>query len=146
MTLIEPAGLLKLRERFDDPHPPPSLGSLLGMRGHNATFGTVSFSLDPRPALSNPLGVMHGGVAATMLDAAMGSAVQSTLDETQSYATVELHVHYTRAVPLDGPTVTATGKVVHRGLHIATAEGRVTDAEGRLVAHGTTTCIILETP
>jgi len=86
---------------------------------------------------------VHGGIAATLLDSAMGVAVHTTLDEGQTYTTLELNVHYVGAMTQDTGPVVATGSVIHRGGRVATAEARLTDADGRLLAHGTSTCLIL---
>ncbi|GAA4823232.1 PaaI family thioesterase [Tomitella cavernea] len=121
----------------------PTIGRLLGMRFDAVDFGSVAFSLDTRPDFANPLGTVHGGIAATMLDSAMGCAVHTTLPAGTGYTTLELKVNYVRSVSTDGRTLTATGAVIHPGRRTATAEGKVHDQDGKLVAHGTTTCMIL---
>jgi acyl-CoA thioesterase len=121
----------------------PGIGGLLGMSAELVEEGTVSFSVTTRPEFSNPLGMVHGGIAATLLDSVMGCAVHTTLGQGEGYSTVDLHVHYTRPIPLDLGRITATGTVVHRGRRIATAEGRVLDDDGRLLAHATTTCLVM---
>ena len=78
-----------------------------------------------------------------LLDSAMGVAVHTTLDEGQTYTTLELKVNYVRAMTQDTGPVVATGSVIHRGGRVATAEARLTDAGGRLLAHGTSTCLIM---
>lgn len=120
----------------------PSIGRLLGMHLTSVGHGEVTFELNTQPDFSNPLGTVHGGIAATMLDSAMGCAVHTTLPAGVGYTTLELKVNYIRSVAVDGRTLIAEGKVIHSGRTTATAEGRVYD-EGKLVAHGTTTCIIL---
>ena len=85
---------------------------------------------------------MHGGICATLLDSVMGCAVHTPLGPGIGYGTLELKVNYVRTVPTDGVRLTATGRVIHAGRQVATAEGRVEDERGRLVAHGTTTCLI----
>ena len=88
---------------------------------------------------------MHGGFAATLLDPAMGCAVHSTLPEGVGYTTLELKVNYTRAISKDTGRVLCEGKIVHRGGRVATADGRIVAADsGKLLAHGTTTCLILD--
>ena len=87
---------------------------------------------------------VHGGVACTLLDSAMGSAVMTTLDEKTGYVTADVVVHLTRAITARTGPIVAEGRVVHRGSRVATAEGRLTDREGRLLAHATTTCVLLE--
>lgn len=104
--------------------------------------GRARFVGRPGPQHGNPMGTVHGGYAATLLDSAMGSAVMTTLAAGERYATVDLLVHLVRPItPASGP-LTAEATIVHRGRTIATAEGRLTDADGALVAHATTTCAI----
>lgn len=121
----------------------PTIGRLLGMRFDSADYGSVAFSLDTQPDFANPLGTVHGGIAATLLDSAMGCAVHTTLPAGAGYTTLELKVNYVRSASTDGSTLTATGTVIHPGRRTATAEGKVHDQDGKLVAHGTTTCLIL---
>ncbi|MEU3794187.1 PaaI family thioesterase [Streptomyces fructofermentans] len=121
----------------------PSIGRLLGMRFDEVEHGRIVVSLDTRPDFANPLGTVHGGIAATLLDSAMGCAVHTTLPAGVGYTTLELKVNYIRAARTDGRTLTAEGTVVHAGRRTATAEGKVLDEQGRLIAHATTTCLIL---
>ncbi|MEU1180252.1 PaaI family thioesterase [Streptomyces sp. NPDC005820] len=121
----------------------PSIGRLLGMRFDEVEHGRIVLSLDTRPDFANPLGTVHGGIAATMLDSALACAVHTTLPAGTGYTTLELKVNYIRPARTDGQTLTAEGTVVHAGRRTATAEGRVVDEEGRLIAHATTTCMIL---
>ena len=121
----------------------PSIGRLLGMRFDDVDHGRIVISLDTRPDFANPLGAVHGGIAATLLDSAMGCAVHTTLPAGVGYTTLELKVNYIRAAQTDGTTLTAEGTVIHAGRRTATAEGKVTDDRGKLIAHATTTCLIL---
>ncbi|MDO7867043.1 PaaI family thioesterase [Nocardioides jiangxiensis] len=120
----------------------PNIGGLLGMEIELIDEGRVAFAVTTRPDFANPMGNVHGGICATLLDSVMGCAVHTTLAPGESYATVELKVNYTGSVATDGRRLTATGEIIHVGGRIATAEGRVVDEDGRLVAHGTTTCIV----
>ena len=122
----------------------PSIGRLLGMRFDEVEQGKVVVSLDTRPDFSNPLGTVHGGIAATLLDSVMACAVHTTLPAGVAYTTLELKINYIRAAKITDQTLTATGSVIHVGRRAATAEGRIVDDEGKLVAHGTTTCMILQ--
>ena len=124
----------------------PTIGALLGMRLTRVIDGEVTFELATRPDFSNPLGTVHGGIAATLLDSAMGCAVHSTLSAGDWYTTLELKTNYIRAVPLEGQVLTAHGTTIHVGRTTATAEGRIHDQDGRLIAHGTTTCVIKRNP
>jgi uncharacterized protein (TIGR00369 family) len=124
----------------------PGIASLLGMDVERLEEGTVAFGLATRTDMSNPIGTVHGGIAATLLDSAMACAVHSTLGEHEGYTTLDLHVHYTRPIRPDGGRVVATGSVVHRGSRVATAEGRLLAEDGKLLAHGSTTCMVFPAP
>lgn len=124
-------------------HDRPNIGNLLGMSPRVIDEGTVSFALTPRPDFSNPLGTMHGGICATLLDSVTGCAIHTTLPAGVGYTTLELKINYIRTVQLTDGELIGTGSVIHRGRRTATAEGRVVNAAGKLVAHATTTCIIL---
>jgi uncharacterized protein (TIGR00369 family) len=138
------SGLELLRQMTAEGAPDrPSIGGLLGMRFDELEHGRVVMSVQTRPDFANPLGMVHGGIAATLLDSVVGCAVHTTLPAGVGYTTLELKVNYVRAVPTSGETLTATGTVIHAGRRVATAEGRVVDGRDRLVAHATTTCLIL---
>lgn len=138
----EMTGLELLTHLAENPETFTGIGPMLGMSVDEVSHGRAVFSLEARPSFSNPLGAVHGGICATMLDSAMGCAVHTTLGAGEGFSTLELKVNYIRSVPLDGGRLTATGTTIHVGRTTATAEGRVVDEQGRLVAHGTTTCII----
>lgn len=104
--------------------------------------GEAVFQGTPQFAHLNPMGTVHGGWYATLLDSAVGCAVQSMLEAGQGYTTAELSVNLVRGARLDGGPLRAIGKVLHCGRQLATAEGRIVDAEGRLYAHATTTCLV----
>jgi uncharacterized protein (TIGR00369 family) len=112
---------------------------------HLATVGDgdVCFLGHPSARHYNPIGTVHGGYAATLLDSCMSCAVQTTLPQGGGYTTLELKVHLVRAITEQTGPITATGRVMHAGRRTATAEGKISDANGRLLAHGTTTCLIL---
>jgi uncharacterized protein (TIGR00369 family) len=123
------------------PHAP--VAELLGFTLIELGDGQASFELDPGERHYNPLGTVHGGIAATLLDSAMGVAVHTTLDDGQRYTTLELKVNFVRAITEETGRIVAAGSVIHRGGRVATAEARLTDADGRLLAHGTSTCLIM---
>lgn len=138
-------GLEQLRWiKSESPPDTPSIGRLLGMRFDEVDHGHVVMSVETRPDFSNPLGTVHGGIAATLLDSVVGCAVHTTLPAGVGYTTLELKVNYVRAVQTNGETLTATGSVIHVGRRTATAEGKVVDGRGKLIAHATTTCLILQ--
>ncbi|WP_018179155.1 PaaI family thioesterase [Jongsikchunia kroppenstedtii] len=136
-------GLELLRHGMATADRPPTIGDLLGMRPVELEYGHVVFELTTRPEFANPLGTTHGGICATLLDSVLGCAVHTTLPAGVGYTTLELKVNYIKAVSTDNRRLTATGTTIHVGRSTATAEGRVVDDNGRLVAHATTTCIIL---
>ncbi len=96
----------------------------------------------PNPTSPTPLGTVHGGICATLLDSVMGCAVHTTLPAGVGYTTLELKVNYIRTVAVDAGELTGVGTVIHAGRTTATAEGKVYSDDGKLVAHGTTTCIV----
>jgi uncharacterized protein (TIGR00369 family) len=106
--------------------------------------GRIVFSMHPGEHLHNPIGMVHGGALATLLDTAMGCAVQTTLAAGQAYSTLDLQVRFVRPVVAGGPLLRCEGTVVHRGRRVVTGEGRVVDDTGRLYAHGTTSCLVLD--
>jgi len=121
------------------------IAELMGFEPVEAEEGRVVFEATPTAQLYNPIGSVHGGFAATLLDSAMGCAVHSTLPEGVGYTTLELKVNYTRAITEDTGRVVCEGTIVHRGGRVATADGRIVAADsGKLLAHGTTTCLILD--
>ncbi|MFJ8493871.1 PaaI family thioesterase [Streptomyces sp. NPDC094038] len=122
---------------------PPTIGRLLGMRFDEVEHGRMVLSLDTRPDFANPLGTVHGGIVATLLDSVMGCAAHTTLPAGVGCTTLGLKVNYIRAAPTGGRTLTAEGNVIHAGRSTATAEGKVLDERGKLIAHTTTTCLIM---
>jgi len=120
----------------------PSIARLLGMSFDELEEGRVVMSLRTKPDFLNPIGVVHGGIAATLLDSVMGCAVHSALAAGVGYTTLELKVNYIRAVGVDDKLLVGTGNVLHLGRRTATAEGKVVDERGALVAHATTTCMV----
>lgn len=123
--------------------PAPPIAELIGMQMAEVDEGRVVFTIQPAEYHYNPLGTVHGGVTATLLDSALGCTVQSMLPAGTGYTTLELKVNYLRPMTSKTGTVYSEGKIIHIGGRIATAEARVTDASGKLYAHATTTCIIL---
>jgi uncharacterized protein (TIGR00369 family) len=162
----------ELRERtFTWPDPAPAL-ALLGRRSgiellqamsagelpsppimHTLGFGTaefevgrVRFTLQPAEFHYNPLGSVHGGVIATLLDSAAGCAVHSVLPAGEGYTSIDLNVKYVRTVTAASGLLTAEGTVLNRGRRTALAEARLTDERGKLLAHATSSCMIFPLP
>ncbi|MDP3160328.1 MAG: PaaI family thioesterase [Reyranella sp.] len=122
--------------------PAPPICRALGYKLSEVEFGRVAFCYAPVFDHYNPLGTVHGGVAATLFDSAMGCCIHTMLKAGIGYTTVEIKVNYVRAMTDRTGPVKAEGKVINVGSRIATSEGRLTDASGKLLAHGTTTCLI----
>lgn len=104
--------------------------------------GFAVFQGQPLQRHYNPLGTVHGGWYATLLDSALGCAVHSNLPPAKAYTTLELKINIVRALTADIPRVRAEGRVIHAGGQVATAEAKLTGPDGRLYAHGTTTCLV----
>lgn len=136
-------GLEYLRAIADGRAPQPPIGQTVGMRLVEVEEGRAVFALEPAEYHYNPIGSVHGGIAATLLDSAMGCSVNTLLPRGVGYTTLELKVNYIRPLTIGVGEVRAEGKVIHLGGRIATAEGRVVDAAGKLYAHATTTCLIM---
>ena len=136
-------GLEVLRAMAAGELPGPGMGKTMGFRLVEVDKGRAVFEGTSGPHLLNPLGAVHGGYALTLIDSACGCAVHSALEAGLGYTTVETKVNFTRPVPPDGTPVRCEGRVVTRGRQIATAEARLLSADGKLLAHGTSTLIIL---
>jgi uncharacterized protein (TIGR00369 family) len=135
---------LRAMARGDLPRPP--IGDLLDFGLIEVEEGRVVFEGRAAEPHLNPLGALHGGYLATLLDSAMSCAVYTTLPAGASCPTLELHVNFVRALNEDAGCLRAEGRMLHRGSRTATAEGRLTDPSGRLCAHGTTTLLLLGLP
>ena len=126
--------------------PPPPIMSTLGFEGFAVGPGWARFTFVPDEHHYNPIGTVHGGVSATLLDSALGCAVHSTLDAGVGYTTIDLQVSMVRAITVasaaSGP-LRCEGRVIHAGSRVATAEGRITGPDERLYASATATCLVL---
>ena len=137
------SGLEALREVFEGRVPPPPIAETMGIEGVDVEEGKAVFEGEPAEYLYNPIGVVHGGFAMTLLDSAMGCAVHSTLKVGERYTTLEVKTNFVRPITLETGRVRCEGTVIHRGGTIATAEGKLIAIDsGKLLAHGTTTCLI----
>jgi uncharacterized protein (TIGR00369 family) len=137
------SGIDYLRAIIRGDLPAPPISRLLDFNLVEVGDGLAVFECTPGEQHYNPIGVVHGGLSATLLDSAMGCAVQTVLPPRVSYTTLELKVNFIRALTLTTGRVRARGTLVHGGRSTATAEGRLEDAGGKLLAHATTTCLIL---
>ena len=126
--------------------PPPPMLALLGIRLIEAEEGRVVFTGTVAPEHYNGMGVAHGGYAATLLDSALGCCINTMMPPGKRFTTLELKVNLTRPLTHDVGPVFCEAKVVHLGGRTATSEGRIVDGHGKLYAHGTTTCIVVDAP
>jgi len=124
--------------------PAPPLARLLGFEVETVEEGAVTFVLEPAEYHYNPFGVVHGGVAATLFDSALGCAVQTLLPKASMAPTMQLDINYIRPITKSTGRVRCSGQVVHLGKRSATAEGRLVDMNGKLYAHATGTFVISE--
>ena len=140
----EMSGLEFVQGLADGVLPLNTMARTLGYDVIEAGNGHVVVTAEPKDIHLNPAGTVHGGLAAAMLDSCMGLAIQSTLDKGVGSTTLEFKISFIRPItPQTGP-IKAEGTVINRGRRVGTAEGRVTDSKGRLLVHGTTTCLIFE--
>jgi uncharacterized protein (TIGR00369 family) len=126
--------------------PPPPLASAFGFVFEEAEPDKVTFSVPAHEWTANPAGVVHGGFTSTLLDTVLTLAVQAKLPDDRMATTVDLHVHMVRAALPNGQLLHAEGNAVHVGTTLGTAEGRVIDGAGKLIAHGTGTFAIISLP
>jgi uncharacterized protein (TIGR00369 family) len=136
-------GLELLRALAAGEVPRPPIADTLDFTLTEVDDGCAVFECTPSEIHYNPIGVVHGGLAMTLLDSALGCAVHSTLGAGDRYTTLETKVNMTKAITATTGRLRCEGRVVHVGGRVATAEGRVVDADGRLYAHGTSTCLVM---
>ena len=136
-------GIEFLRAIRDRRLPAPPIAKLLGFDLVEVEPGHAVFEVTPGEQHYNPIGVVHGGLAMTLLDSAMGCAVQTQMPAGSGYTTLEAKTNLVRPITAATGKLRAIGKVVHLGKRVATAEARLEDAAGKLYAHATTTCIVL---
>ncbi|HTR86702.1 MAG TPA: PaaI family thioesterase [Reyranella sp.] len=140
----EMAGLDFVRGLADGSLPLNTIAETLGYDIVEAERGRVVVTASPGAHHLNPAGTVHGGLAATMLDSCMGLAVQTMLDKGVGSTTLEFKIAFMRPITPETGLIRAEGVVINCGRRVGTAEGRVTDANGKLLVHGTTTCLIFE--
>jgi len=138
------SGLEFVQGLVDGTLPLNTIAQTLGYDVTEAVDGRVVVTAEPSGIHLNPAGTVHGGLAATLLDSCMGLAVQSTLEKGVSQTTLEFKISLLRPITPETGEIKAEGIVLSRGRRVGTAEGRITDGQGRLLAHGTTTCLIFQ--
>jgi len=126
--------------------PTPAMLDLLGIRLVEVEPGRVVFTATAEERFYNGTGVAHGGFAASLLDTALGCAINSAMPVGRRFTTLELKVNLTRPLTKEAGLLRCEASIVHIGGRTATSEGRITDANGKLYAHGTTTCIVVDAP
>ena len=139
-------GMAMFEGIFSGQFPAPPIGRTLSFLAIHVEPGRAVFQGRPQVQHYNPMGTVHGGWFATLLDSAVGCAVHSTLPAGKGFTTLELKVNMVRALTEGVPLVRAEGKVIHAGRQVATAEGRLVGPDGKLYAHATTTCLIFDQP
>jgi uncharacterized protein (TIGR00369 family) len=140
----EMSGLEFVQGLVDGTLPLNTIAETLGYDVTEVERGRVVVAVEPNGTHLNPTGTVHGGLAATLLDSCMGLAIQSTLEKGVGQTTVEFKISLVRPITPDTGLIKAEGLVLNCGRRIGTAEGRITDRNGRLLAHGTTTCLIFQ--
>jgi uncharacterized protein (TIGR00369 family) len=140
----EMSGLAFVQGLVDGTLPLNTIAQTLDYDVTEAESGRVVVSAEPRDVHLNPAGTVHGGFAATLLDSCMGLAIQSTLEKGVGQTTLEFKISLVRPITPETGEIKAEGLVLTRGRRVGTAEGRITDGKGRLLAHGTTTCLIFQ--
>jgi uncharacterized protein (TIGR00369 family) len=137
-------GLEFVQGLADGTLPLNTIAETLGYDITEAQSGRVIITCEPNGSHLNPAGTVHGGLSATLLDSAMGLAIRSTLDKGVGSTTLEFKISLVRPITPETGLITAEGVVLNCGRRVGTAEGRITDRQGRLLAHGTTTCLIFQ--
>ena len=143
-TLKGMSGLDFLRGIVEGRLPAPPITETLGFRLAEVAPGFALFTMTPAFRHYNPIGVVHGGVAATLLDSCMSCAVQTHFKAGTGYTTLEIKVNFVRAITDDTGPIRAEGRSLYVGRRSGTAEGKILDAHGTLLAHATTTCLVFE--
>lgn len=136
------SGMELITRIFNGESPAPPISKLMDFRGVSIEKGRAVFAGNPGIEHYNPIGSVHGGYAATLLDSCMGCAVHSMLEVGQGYTTLEFKVNFVRPMTVKTGRVLAEGKIVHFGRRTATAEGWLRDEGGNLLAHATCTCLV----
>lgn len=136
-------GLEALKALVEGRFPPPSISTTLGFRLVGVEYGRVVFEGEPSDAVLNPMGVVHGGWTMTLIDSACGAAGHTTLPANVGYGTLETKANMVRPIMASTGLLRAEGRVLSQGRTIITSEAKITDARGKLHAHGTSTCMII---
>jgi uncharacterized protein (TIGR00369 family) len=145
-TVASMSGLAYWQAVADGRFPPPPIAELVQMRLADVENGRIAFSCTPDGSMYNPLGMVHGGLACTLLDTATGCALHTTLPEGVGYTSIEIKVNYLKAITAASAPLMAVGTVVKAGSRVGFAEASLTDASGELVATATSTLLVFGLP
>jgi len=143
---LQMSGLDYMQALIDGKFPPPPIAQTLGFQLVEVEEGRAVFAGEPAGYHYNPIGVVHGGMAATLLDSALGCAIHTTLPQGIGYTTVQLNVNMVRAITIKTGRIRCEATVIHSGRQMATSQAEVRDSNGKLLAHGTTTCLVFPLP
>jgi uncharacterized protein (TIGR00369 family) len=136
------SGLEYMRQFLTGEREPSGMGRLMNMRLVEVEEGRAVFAVEPDERHYNGLGIAHGGLAATLLDSALGCAINTVMPAGRVFTTLEMKINYVRPMRRETGEVRCEAAVLHAGSRVATAEGRIVDASGKLYAHGTATCML----
>jgi uncharacterized protein (TIGR00369 family) len=136
------SGLEYMRQLMTGEREPSGMARLMNMRLVEVEEGRAVFAVEPDERHYNGLGIAHGGLAATLLDSALGCAINTVMPAGRVFTTLEMKLNYVRPMRRETGEVRCEAEVLHAGGRVATAEGRITDASGKLYAHGTATCML----
>jgi uncharacterized protein (TIGR00369 family) len=136
------SGLEYMRQLLTGEREPSGMARLMNMRLVEVDEGRAVFAVEPDERHYNGLGIAHGGLAATLLDSALGCAINTMMPAGRVFTTLEMKLNYVRPMRRETGEVRCEAEVLHAGGRVATAEGRITDASGKLYAHGTATCML----
>ena len=136
------SGLEYMRQLMTGEREPSGMARLMNMRLVEVEEGRAVFAVEPDERHYNGLGIAHGGLAATLLDSALGCAINTVMPAGRVFTTLEMKINYVRPMRRETGEVRCEARVLHAGGRVATAEGRIVDAEGKLYAHGTATCML----
>jgi len=136
------SGLEYMRKMMTGELPPSGMVQLLGLKLVEVSEGRAVFTVQPDERHYNGLGIAHGGLAATLLDSALGCAINAMMPAGKIFTTLEMKINYVRPITRERGELRCEANVIHVGGRVATAEGRITDEDGKLYAHGTATCML----
>ena len=136
------SGLEYMRKMMTGELPPSGMVQLLGLKLVEVSEGRAVFTVQPDESHYNGLGIAHGGLAATLLDSALGCAINATMPPGKIFTTLEMKINYVRPITRERGELRCEANMIHTGGRVATDEGRIVDREGKIYAHGTATCML----